>query len=177
VHRSAVGEHERLRRAVASLARQRLERGRRRHVQDRARPALDHPGQEGAAQVGDGLDVGADHGDLARRVAAVDRSRRAEPGVVHEHVDGEATLGDGGDEGIPAGRLRQVGGHDLGPHAGRRQLGRQRPQTLLASSHQGDAEAPGRQEPGDLLADARGRSRHDACSVSTTGGESHAAAT
>ena len=46
-----VGQHERLGGAVRRLARQGLERGRRRHVQHRATMPVDHSRQEPAAQV------------------------------------------------------------------------------------------------------------------------------
>ena len=116
------------------------------------RPALDHPGHERAAQVGDGLDVGADHRDLLGRVALVDRSHGGEPGVVHEHVDGEAALLDVGDELRRASASSaEVGDGDLGADAvGRRQLVGERPQRLLPPGDEGDAMAALGQLPGQV---------------------------
>ena len=66
-----VGEHEGLRRAVAGLSRQRLEGRGRRRVEDRAAMPRDHARHEQRAQVDDGLDVRAHHGELGGAVGPV----------------------------------------------------------------------------------------------------------
>ena len=154
-HGLRVGEHEGLAGAVAGLAGDGLERGGGGHVEDGAPAPLDHAWQERAAEVGDGLDIGAQHRHLAIGGALVHRPHRREAGVVHEHVDGEAARGHLGDQCIAGVLVGEVGGEHLGAHAVRAgQLLGQGDQRRLPAGHQGDAVSPGGELASEVDADA-----------------------
>jgi hypothetical protein len=139
------------------------------------RTPLDHAGQDARAQVGDGLDVGADHRQLAAGVAAVYRPDRAQPGVVDQHVGREAALRYLLDEPQPGLGVGQVGRDHLGPDGvGCGQLSRQLTQAVVAPGDQRDPETPlGRPAP-DPSADARGSPGHDARAFGCGGRQCHA---
>ena len=139
------------------------------------RRALDHPGQERAAEVRDRLDVRADHRDLLGRVALVDRSHGREARVVHEHLDGEAALLHLRDEVLARRHVGQVGGgHLRADVVGRRQLVGQLPQRRLPPCDERDAVAALGQLARQVDADARRGSGDQAGAVGSGGGEAHA---
>ncbi len=174
--RVAVREHERLGRRVRRLTRQGLEGGGRRDVEHRAAAPLDHAGQEQAAEVGEGFDVGADHRHLGAWVAGVHRPDRAEPGRVHEHGHREPAFGDRGGEAVARRLAGQVGGCDLDPHAvGIAQLAGQRLQAVLAPGHQRHPVAAPGELPGDRAADARGGAGDQGRAVARGRGQRHRA--
>jgi hypothetical protein len=53
-----------------------------------------HVGKEECAQIDDGLDVGADHGQLRLPIAPVDGAHGGKAGVVDEDVDRQSSSPD-----------------------------------------------------------------------------------
>jgi len=146
-----------LRRSSAvELAGKRLEGRGGGDVEHRPAPTLHHPGKKDAAQVDDGLDVGADHRHLTVAVTAGHGAGRAESGVVDEHIDGEPPLGQGPEDAGARRGVGEVERHHLAPDAAcLLELGGELGEPLLAAGEQGEAVAALGQLSRQIGADAR----------------------
>ena len=159
-----VRQHERLRRAVDSLARQRPERAHRGDIEHRTSTAVDHLRHESRAQIDDGGHVDFEHVEFGVGIDALLRSHRGQAGVIDEDVDIEAESLHliGQDRACLA--LGKIGRHN---RRALTQLGGERSEAIGAPGDQYDVVSAAVEITGDLGADTRGCAGDEGCAVGT----------
>ena len=143
---------ERLGRRVGGKADERLEGGGRGEVEHGAAAALDHPGDERAAELVQRGDVELDHLALAVLVGLIEAAVLAEPGVVGQPGHVALAPQQLGREGRARLLVAEVAGVDVG--RARAELGAQLVEALAAAGDERDVVAAARELAGELGADA-----------------------
>ena len=157
-HCLGVGQHESLGRTVRRLPWYGTERSDRRDVKHCSASALDHSGDEPAAEVDHGSDVNLDQVEFGPRIRIGDRTQRGEPRVIDQHFryDTESRHLVGQSRALFA--VREIGSKHV-CHAV--EFFRQFPQTVGPAGDEDQSITAAGEFADDLLADSRRRTGDD----------------
>jgi len=148
----AVGQYEGLGSAVGGLPGGGLERDRGRDVEHEAASALEHAGQHGPGERGQGGAIHRDNPGLRPGVQIGVRAVSGDAGIVDQQIN--RTAADGGGERVNARRIGEIGRRELGRRCGRVEGTGDRAEAPGVAAGEQQPGLAGGKPPGDLCTDA-----------------------